>query len=250
VSLPRVLLIEDDASIGRFVAMALEELPLELVTCGTLTAARHALAGPPFALVLSDMMLPDGSGLDLLREQAGPGGLPRPPVWAAYSAGITPALRKELEALGVQYILPKPVPVAELEDCVMRALASVNDARLASEPDAPQPAPQPGSADDAAIATFFAGDRALFEAYRARCLAQFENDLQAGDAAAARGDAAKLQRLAHSLKTVLRMLGHAALADEAGKVERQATAADAAPSALWPPLRAGLAGLIGPRAQQ
>ena len=246
MSLPRVLLIEDDASIGRFVAMALEELPLELVTCGTLTAARQALAGPPFALVLSDMMLPDGSGLDLLREQAARGGLPRPPVWAAYSAGITPALRKELEALGVQHILPKPVPVAELEDCVMRALASVNGARLASEP----ATPQPGSGDDAAVATFFAGDRALFEAYRARCLAQFENDVQAGDAAAASGDAATLQRLAHSLKTVLRMLGHDTLADEAGKVERQATVADAAPSALWPPLRAGLAGLIGPRAQR
>ena len=48
MSAPKVLLVEDDSSIARFVQMALEELPIELVTCANVPdamRARPALTG-------------------------------------------------------------------------------------------------------------------------------------------------------------------------------------------------------------
>lgn len=68
----------------------------------------------------------------------------------------------------------------------------------------------------------FEGDQALYTEYKAMCLAQFPLDIQAGDAACTTGDAPALQRLAHSLKTVLRSLGHDALGDLASALEQQA----------------------------
>ena len=43
MSTPKVLLVEDDSSIARFVQMALEELPIELVTCANVPDAMQAL---------------------------------------------------------------------------------------------------------------------------------------------------------------------------------------------------------------
>jgi HPt (histidine-containing phosphotransfer) domain-containing protein len=68
----------------------------------------------------------------------------------------------------------------------------------------------------------FEGDRALYNEYKSLCQAQFPLDVQAGDAACAAQDVHALQRLAHSLKTVLRSLGHDALGDLASHIEQQA----------------------------
>ena len=66
MALPRVLLLEDDPAVRRFVALALEPLPLQLLPCGTLAEARALLEHTPVQLVLMDLALPDGSGLELL----------------------------------------------------------------------------------------------------------------------------------------------------------------------------------------
>ena len=43
MSTTKALLVEDDSSIARFVQMALEELPIELVTCANVPDAMQAL---------------------------------------------------------------------------------------------------------------------------------------------------------------------------------------------------------------
>ena len=63
--LPRVLHVEDDPDIHRVVRAMLGE-QCELVSTTTLVASREALRNQPFDLVLLDVGLPDGSGLDLL----------------------------------------------------------------------------------------------------------------------------------------------------------------------------------------
>ena len=63
----RVLLLEDDPAVRLFLQMALEPLSLNLVPCATLAQARQALADPGVRLVLTDLALPDGSGLELLQ---------------------------------------------------------------------------------------------------------------------------------------------------------------------------------------
>ena len=68
--LPRVLHVEDDPDICRVVAGMLEG-SARPVPAATLAAAREALAvGGAFDLILLDIGLPDGSGLDLLPEAA------------------------------------------------------------------------------------------------------------------------------------------------------------------------------------
>lgn len=64
-----IFLLEDDETLGRGIAMALTG-PEVSVTCrSTLTLARETLAEERFdLLIILDVNLPDGSGLDLLRQ--------------------------------------------------------------------------------------------------------------------------------------------------------------------------------------
>lgn len=65
----RILLLEDDIALGQGIAMALQIPNIEIAVCRTLGEARRALAETAFVLLILDVNLPDGSGLDLLREQ-------------------------------------------------------------------------------------------------------------------------------------------------------------------------------------
>jgi|GEM_PF-3232973 len=63
----RLLHVEDDDDLTRVVRASLEP-DIEVVGARTLEEARVQLAGLPFALVVIDIGLPDGSGLDLLQD--------------------------------------------------------------------------------------------------------------------------------------------------------------------------------------
>ena len=227
MNLPRVLLVEDDASIARFVELALEELPIELVTCTNVGDAMQALQARHTRLIITDLMLPGESGIDLVQRllhEPGPG---HPIPVAVFSAGLTPAVRDQLGAMKVWRMLSKPASVMELENCVRDALALP----MATAPNAPtSPAPAPAAqalstaaqAEAEAIATHFAGDEFLFKAYRASCLQQFPADVQQGDAACAAQDWPALRRLAHSLATVLLTLGHPTQSVRARQLEKAA----------------------------
>lgn len=246
---PRVLLVEDDASIRRFVAMALEDLPIALVQADSLAQARERLAEAPVALMLTDLMLPDGDGLDLLDGPDRPHGRA-----IVLSAGVSPAQRTRALALGVWRVLDKPVSLADLLGAVEAALADAPaDPACASGPPVGAPAGTAAALDEAgAIARHFGGQAALYHAFRRACVAQFHADCTEGDDAVAAGDAARLRRLAHSLKSVLTLLGADALAREAAAIEAQAAGAlgaaapaDAPWARAWPALRDALAVLRG-----
>ena len=125
MSAPKVLLVEDDSSIARFVQMALEELPIELVTCANVPDAMQALHAGGVELIITDLMLPGESGIDLVqRLLQEPVQGRRIPV-AVFSAGLTPPVREQLQAMKVWRMVSKPASVAELEACVTDALALV-----------------------------------------------------------------------------------------------------------------------------
>ena len=63
-----LLLLEDDGALGRGICLALETGELHVTLCGTAAQARSALEQGDFDLLILDVNLPDGSGLDLLRE--------------------------------------------------------------------------------------------------------------------------------------------------------------------------------------
>lgn len=65
---PHLLLIEDDRGIRRSLRMALEAADFKLAEAETLQQARAELAAGWPDLVLLDLSLPDGDGVDFLRE--------------------------------------------------------------------------------------------------------------------------------------------------------------------------------------
>ena len=64
----RILIVEDDRALGDGLCLALRDPSLELALCRTLSAAREALEAGGFDLLILDVNLPDGNGLDFLRR--------------------------------------------------------------------------------------------------------------------------------------------------------------------------------------
>ena len=218
---PRVLLLEDDPAVRRFVALALEPLPLQLLPCGTLAEARALREHTPVQLVLMDLMLPDGSGQELLPSLHTPDNAACRIV--VFSGGVDDAaLRRQLQSQGAWRVLAKPVGVGLLFDTVREALQGTLQADPLAADLPPAPAPEAPTQDP--VMALFGGDHGLYQAYLASCLAQFGNDLAQGDAAARAHDAPALQRVAHSLKSVLTMLGQPHTAQEAREIEAHAAA--------------------------
>jgi CheY-like chemotaxis protein len=236
--LDRVLLLDDDASVRRFVSMALEELPIRLVECETVAQAIAALREAPVKLLITDLMLRNESGFDLLDAIERDPPLLGDGRVAVFSAGLGTAVLKRLAGHRVWRLLSKPTPVATLERCVLEAISGVPD-------DTAQPAPALAAGEDAAVQSHFGGDQALFLRYRASCLAQFPLDLSHAATAVAQRDAAGLRRIGHNLKSVLRMIGHAELAAEAEALDQAAAGTDwAATQIAHGRLAAGMARLL------
>ena len=64
----RILLIEDDSALGRGIALALAGEAREIRTAGSLTEGRALWQQQGWALIVLDINLPDGSGLQFLQE--------------------------------------------------------------------------------------------------------------------------------------------------------------------------------------
>ena len=63
-----VLVVDDEPDIRELLDLTLSRMGLQVTTTEDLGAARRALVGNTFSFCLTDMRLPDGNGLDLLRE--------------------------------------------------------------------------------------------------------------------------------------------------------------------------------------
>ena len=66
-----ILIVEDDQALSEGIALALRGNDLHFSQAANLSAARAILAGNRFDLVLLDVNLPDGSGLEMLAELRG-----------------------------------------------------------------------------------------------------------------------------------------------------------------------------------
>ena len=64
----KVLIVEDERKLGQFIERALAEQSHTAHLVGSCAAARDALADSAYDAVILDLGLPDGDGLDLLRE--------------------------------------------------------------------------------------------------------------------------------------------------------------------------------------
>ncbi|GAA2330169.1 response regulator [Dactylosporangium salmoneum] len=113
----RVLLVEDE-ELNRVLVRAIisrAEPPavrgLDLLEAGSLADARDALAAEPVDVVLLDVNLPDGNGLELAAELAE---APARPTVIALTASVLPHERAAAMAAGCDAFLDKPYAAADL----------------------------------------------------------------------------------------------------------------------------------------
>lgn len=64
----RILIVEDDRKVGQFIDRSLSEVAYSGTWVRTCAEARDALAESPYDAIVLDLGLPDGDGLQLLRE--------------------------------------------------------------------------------------------------------------------------------------------------------------------------------------
>lgn len=113
-----ILLVDDDAALRNTLRAALAPLVDEVRACGSVEEAGAALADWLPDLALVDVVLPDGTGRDVLAALADRE--PQPLV-VAMSGAAAPAQAFDLAQWGVHAWLDKPFTLAELDAAVERA---------------------------------------------------------------------------------------------------------------------------------
>ena len=117
----RLLLVEDDPMTSRIMARLLRQNSYEVVTANTMAAAL-AVPADAFDLVISDIGLPDGSGLDLMCRLSPNGDIP---AIALTGYGREDDINKCLKAGFVAH-LTKPVDFTRLEAMIRRVAAGLH----------------------------------------------------------------------------------------------------------------------------
>jgi two-component system response regulator PilR (NtrC family) len=119
MSSPRILVVDDEAHLRELLEIALVKMGLDVDSADSLSAARSHLAQNEYALVLTDMRLPDGLGIELVREvSAGEKVIPIA-VITAYGSADNAVMA--LKAGAFDY-LSKPVALDQLRLMVQSAL--------------------------------------------------------------------------------------------------------------------------------
>lgn len=118
----RVLVVEDDSMISKLLSIVLEHHGFEVKVADDYASAAESLEDSEPALVLLDLMLPDGNGLDLLKWLRDDMGRKTPVV-------VLTAFRQEDKALrafelGANDFISKPFRPRELVARVQRVLAA------------------------------------------------------------------------------------------------------------------------------
>jgi DNA-binding response OmpR family regulator len=111
----KLLIVEDNRDTRQFLALILSQRGHEVTTAANLAEARAALVSRDIDLLISDVELPDGTGLELmpeLRERDVPG-------IAMSGFGSEEDMRLSLES-GFAAHLIKPIEFTQLEAAIRR----------------------------------------------------------------------------------------------------------------------------------
>ncbi|HVR82013.1 MAG TPA: sigma-54 dependent transcriptional regulator [Luteimonas sp.] len=113
------LIVDDEHDIRELLVLTLGRMGLRTDTAATLAAARAQLAQHSYNLCLTDMRLPDGSGIDLVAEISAHH--PNTPTAVITAFGNVEAAVDALKAGAFDFV-SKPVDLAVLRGLVQRAL--------------------------------------------------------------------------------------------------------------------------------
>jgi two-component system response regulator PilR (NtrC family) len=132
-----LLVVDDEPDLRTLYEITLAREGYDVECAATLTEASQALAAGGFQAIITDMRLPDGSGLDLLRQLDRQGGAERAIVITAYGS---PENAVEALKAGAFDYLTKPVDLRQFRAVVASAVGrqpvvgGLTEAGLASSP--------------------------------------------------------------------------------------------------------------------
>ncbi|MGZ8290249.1 MAG: sigma-54-dependent transcriptional regulator [Telluria sp.] len=153
MSSPRILVVDDEADLRELLEITLLKMGLDVDSAETLREARAFLAQHDYALVLTDMRLPDGLGLELVREVTA--AYKSTPIAVVTAYGSAENAVVALKAGAFDYVT-KPVALDQLRIMVQSAL------RLSA------PAPEQSSVAAGSAASRLIGDSPAMQALRAQ----------------------------------------------------------------------------------
>src|SRR5664279_14762 len=117
--MPRVLVVDDEADIRELLDLTLVRMGLSADCAGTVAEARKYLEREHYSLCLTDMRLPDGEGLDIVRLIGTQYG--ETPVAIITAFGSADNAVAALKAGAFDY-LAKPVALEQLRTLIKQAL--------------------------------------------------------------------------------------------------------------------------------
>ncbi|MCH8551352.1 MAG: sigma-54 dependent transcriptional regulator [Natronospirillum sp.] len=130
----RVLIIDDEPDIRELLVMTLQRMGLQAVEAGTLEDSRRHLGEQTFDLCLTDMKLPDGDGIELVRYLQAQ--FPRLPVVMITAHGNMETAIEALKA-GAFDFLNKPLDLQHLRDLIRSAVRLGKEPVLPGQSEAP-----------------------------------------------------------------------------------------------------------------
>ena len=110
--LPHVLVAEDNTLVADAMRLLFEETGHRVTTAGTIVDVVAAATNDRVDLLLLDLGLSDGDGLEVLSQLRERGSLPR--ISVALTGRDEPEIIERCKAAGCREVLLKPVPVGLL----------------------------------------------------------------------------------------------------------------------------------------
>jgi DNA-binding NarL/FixJ family response regulator len=120
----RALVVEDQTTFRELLAELLEARGFQVESCATGHDARERLSNAHYQLLLLDLVLPDGHGLDILADLGSFGGAARRRSDETRVVVLTgharPAVVKDALSRGAHGVVTKGAPLRELRDAIER----------------------------------------------------------------------------------------------------------------------------------
>lgn len=126
----KVLIVDDEPDIRELLEITLGRMQLNTTSACDLQQARHMLTQEHYHLCLTDMRLPDGDGIDLVREIQQH--YPDMPVAVITAHGSTETALQALKAGAFDFV-SKPVDLIKLRSLVSTALKLSEDSEPAKQ---------------------------------------------------------------------------------------------------------------------
>ncbi len=117
----RLLIVEDDVALQKMLTWDFEDLGYEVVGATNCKQAREQAANREFDLALIDYHLPDGTGIDLLRDLRAHS--PRMPIVMCSGLTCAETASRAVTDHGAFEFVPKPVSAQALHQIFETALS-------------------------------------------------------------------------------------------------------------------------------